>query len=49
MDLVIEKMKEMNIEVPILPYSASSREGIDEIKKLIAEFVWFSCQENRDP
>ena len=32
-------MKEMNIEVPILPYSASSREGIDEIKKLIAEFV----------
>lgn len=32
-------MKEMNIEVPILPYSASSREGIDEIKKLIIEFV----------
>ena len=32
-------MKEMNIEVPILPYSASSREGIDEIKKLITEFV----------
>lgn len=32
-------MKEMNIEVPILPYSASSRDGIDEIKKLIIEFV----------
>lgn len=32
-------MKEMNIEVPILSYSASSREGIDEIKKLITEFV----------
>ncbi|MCH2449616.1 MAG: ribosome biogenesis GTP-binding protein YihA/YsxC [Gracilimonas sp.] len=32
-------MKEMNIEVPILPYSASSRDGIDEIKKLITEFV----------
>lgn len=32
-------MKEMNIEVPILPYSASSRNGIDEIKALIAEFI----------
>lgn len=32
-------LKEMNIEVPILPYSASSRDGIDEIKKLITEFV----------
>ncbi|MBD3616490.1 MAG: ribosome biogenesis GTP-binding protein YsxC [Gracilimonas sp.] len=32
-------MKEMNIEVPILPYSASSRDGIDEIKALIAEFI----------
>ncbi len=32
-------MKEMNIEVPILPYSASSRDGIDEIKSLIKEFV----------
>lgn len=32
-------MKEMNIEVPILPYSASSRDGIDEIKNLIAEFI----------
>lgn len=32
-------MKEMNIEVPILPYSASSRDGIDEIKQLITEFV----------
>ncbi|MEX0723256.1 MAG: ribosome biogenesis GTP-binding protein YihA/YsxC [Gracilimonas sp.] len=32
-------MKEMNIDVPILPYSADSRDGIDEIKKLITEFV----------
>lgn len=32
-------MKEMNIEVPILPYSASSRDGIEEIKKLIIEFI----------
>lgn len=32
-------MKEMNIEVPILPYSSSSRDGIDEIKSLIKEFV----------
>lgn len=32
-------MKEMNIEVPILPYSSSSRDGIDEIKTLIKEFV----------
>ncbi|MDR9417797.1 ribosome biogenesis GTP-binding protein YihA/YsxC [Gracilimonas sp.] len=32
-------MKEMNIEVPILPYSADTRDGIDEIKKLITEFV----------
>lgn len=32
-------MKEMNIEVPILSYSASSRDGIDEIKTLITEFV----------
>jgi GTP-binding protein len=32
-------MKEMNIEVPILPYSSSSRDGIDEIRSLIQEFV----------
>lgn len=32
-------MKEMNIEAPILPYSSSSRDGIEEIKKLITEFV----------
>ena len=32
-------MKEMNIEVPILPYSSSSRDGIDEIKSLIKELV----------
>lgn len=32
-------MKEMNIEVPILPYSSSSREGVDEIKSLITDFV----------
>jgi len=32
-------MKEMNMEVPILPYSSSSRDGIDEIKSLIKEFV----------
>ncbi|MFP8487655.1 ribosome biogenesis GTP-binding protein YihA/YsxC [Gracilimonas sp. Q87] len=32
-------MKEMNIEVPILPYSSSSREGTEDIKSLIKEFV----------
>lgn len=32
-------MKEMNIEVPILPYSAESREGIPEITDLINEFI----------
>lgn len=32
-------LKEINIEVPILPYSASSRDGIEEIKELITEFV----------
>lgn len=33
-------LKEMNIEVPILPFSSSSREGVDEIEKLIKEFVF---------
>lgn len=32
-------MKEMNIEVPILPYSSSSRDGIEEVRSLIKEFV----------
>lgn len=32
-------LKEMNIEVPIIPYSSSSRDGIIEIKDLISEFV----------
>jgi GTP-binding protein len=32
-------LKEMNIEVPILPYSSSSKDGIIEIKNLITEFV----------
>ena len=32
-------LKEMNIEIPILPYSSDSREGISEIKDLITEFV----------
>ncbi|MGN8226202.1 ribosome biogenesis GTP-binding protein YihA/YsxC [Gracilimonas sp. BCB1] len=32
-------LKEMNIEIPILPYSSDSREGIPEIKDLITEFV----------
>ncbi|MEQ8523609.1 ribosome biogenesis GTP-binding protein YihA/YsxC [Gracilimonas sp.] len=32
-------LKEMNIEIPILPYSSDSREGISEIKELITEFV----------
>ena len=32
-------LKEMNIEVPILPYSSDSREGIEEIKKLVTEFI----------
>ncbi len=33
-------MKEMNIEVPILPYSSESREGISEITELINEFIF---------
>ncbi|MCP9292382.1 MULTISPECIES: ribosome biogenesis GTP-binding protein YihA/YsxC [Gracilimonas] len=32
-------LKEMNIEIPILPYSSDSREGVPEIKDLISEFV----------
>lgn len=32
-------LKEMNIEIPILPYSSDSREGVPEIKDLITEFV----------
>lgn len=32
-------MKEMNIEVPILPYSSESRVGIPEITELINEFI----------
>ncbi|WP_421773908.1 ribosome biogenesis GTP-binding protein YihA/YsxC [Gracilimonas sp.] len=32
-------LKEMNIEIPILPYSSDSRDGIPEIKDLISEFV----------
>lgn len=33
-------LKEMNIEVPILPYSSESREGISEITELINEFIF---------
>jgi len=32
-------LKEMNIEIPILPYSSDTREGVPEIKELITEFV----------
>src|SRR5690606_3149584 len=32
-------LAEMNIEVPILPYSAESRKGIEEIQNLITEFI----------
>jgi GTP-binding protein len=35
-------LKEMNIEIPILPYSADTREGVPEIKELITEFVTHS-------
>lgn len=35
-------LKEMNIEIPILPYSSDSRAGISEIKDLITEFVTHS-------
>lgn len=35
-------LKEMNIDIPILPYSSDSREGIPEIKELIAEFITHS-------
>lgn len=32
-------LKEMNIDVPLLAYSADSREGVEEIKALITEFI----------
>jgi GTP-binding protein len=32
-------LKEMNIEVPLEPYSATSGEGIHEVKKIITEFT----------
>lgn len=32
-------LKEMNIEVPVIPCSAQSGKGIDEIRNLILEFV----------
>ncbi|SMO96530.1 ribosome biogenesis GTP-binding protein YihA/YsxC [Gracilimonas mengyeensis] len=32
-------LKEMNIEVPIIPYSADNRDGIEEIRSLIKEFI----------
>lgn len=32
-------LKEMNIDVPLLAYSADSREGVEEIKGLITEFI----------
>ncbi|MEX0721665.1 MAG: ribosome biogenesis GTP-binding protein YihA/YsxC [Balneolaceae bacterium] len=33
-------LAEMNIEVPVLTYSASSRNGIPEIQQLITDFVY---------
>lgn len=36
---VLRVLKEMNIEVPVLAYSADSRNGIAEIKELIEEFI----------
>ncbi|HCI70176.1 MAG TPA: YihA family ribosome biogenesis GTP-binding protein, partial [Balneola sp.] len=32
-------LAEMNIDVPILGYSASSRQGIPEIQELITDFI----------
>lgn len=32
-------LKDMNIEVPVLNYSADSRDGVEEIKTLISEFI----------
>ncbi len=32
-------LAEMNIEVPIIPYSSDSRKGIEDIQELIKEFV----------
>lgn len=37
--LVRKILKEMNIEVPIIPYSADSREGLEEVEALIKEFA----------
>lgn len=37
--LVKNILGEMNIEVPILEYSASSRDGIPEIQQLIKDFI----------
>ena len=33
-------LKEMNIEVPIIPFSSSSKDGLEEVEKLIKEFVF---------
>lgn len=35
-------LKEMNIEVPVLAYSSSSKKGVPEIKELIIEFITHS-------
>lgn len=35
-------LKEMNIEVPVIPYSTSSKDGVSEIKDLITEFITHS-------
>lgn len=32
-------LNEMNIEVPVLPYSAESKKGVDDVRDLISEFV----------
>ncbi|MEX0845278.1 MAG: ribosome biogenesis GTP-binding protein YihA/YsxC [Balneolaceae bacterium] len=39
---VRQVLKEMNIEIPIIPYSTSSKAGIAEIKDLITEFITHS-------
>ncbi|WP_020404750.1 ribosome biogenesis GTP-binding protein YihA/YsxC [Gracilimonas tropica] len=33
-------LKDMNIEVPVLSFSSSSKEGVEEVEKLIKEFVF---------
>ncbi|MDR9416014.1 MAG: ribosome biogenesis GTP-binding protein YihA/YsxC [Gracilimonas sp.] len=33
-------LKEMNIQVPVISFSSSSKQGIDEVEKLIKEFVF---------